>query len=296
MTKEGKSKILNFGSLNIDYVYQVDHFVRPGETLSCESFNKFAGGKGNNQSVALARAGASVFHAGKVGKDGIWLKEKLEDEGVDVSNIEISDGASGHAVIQVNKEGENSIIIHGGANQEIQAAGALKVINKFSEGDHLLLQNEISETGEIIKQGHEQGLKIVLNPAPMDEKVLEYPLELIDYFIVNEVEGEQLTGENDPELIIEAMRKKFTGSHVILTLGEKGAVYAKNDTLIKVPAKKVTAIDTTAAGDTFTGYFLAFLLEGTDIECCMEIACSAAAKCVTKEGAVDSIPKRAELL
>jgi ribokinase len=295
MTDAKKPKILNFGSLNIDYVYQVDHFVQPGETLSCESFNKFAGGKGNNQSVALARAGAIVFHAGKVGQDGIWLKDKLEKEGVNVSNIKITESASGHAIIQVNKEGENSIIIHGGANQEIRSSDVSEIINKFDIGDYLLLQNEISETESIIRQGHDRGMKIILNPAPMDKKVLDYPLELVDYFIVNEIEGQQLTGESDPELIIEAMRDKFKDSHVVLTLGEKGAVYAKDETLINVAAEKVAAIDTTAAGDTFTGYFLALLLEGRSIESCIKTACMAAAKCVTKKGASDSIPKRKEL-
>ena len=122
-------KIINFGSINIDHVYGVEHFVRPGETLESESYALFSGGKGANQSIALARAGAEVIHAGKVGADGAWLKTKLQESGVDVSLVEMVDLPTGHAVIQVNSEGENAIIIHGGANRSVSKANIKKVLD-----------------------------------------------------------------------------------------------------------------------------------------------------------------------
>lgn len=289
-------KILNFGSLNLDHVYSVDHFVRPGETLASLHYQKFVGGKGLNQSVALARAGAKVSHAGKVGGDGDVLRIFLKNEGVDISHIQTSDGPSGHALIQVNSEGENCILLHGGANQKIQISDVTTVLAGFSRGDVLLLQNEISGILEIIKQAHQKGLKIIFNPAPMNDDVKNYPLELVDWLIVNRVEAADLSGEQKQDDMMSVLIKKFPRSQFILTLGSEGSVYfGKNCELIFVPAKKVKAVDTTGAGDTFIGYFLAFLVEGLEIKKCLELASAAAAICVTRKGAASSIPKREEV-
>lgn len=288
-------KILNFGSINIDHVYQVDHFVQPGETLDSESYARFAGGKGANQSIALAAAGADVYHAGNVGTDGIWLKEKLENCGADVSFLKITDSPTGHAVIQVNRQGENSIILFGGANRQITKEDAEKTISNFSKGDYLLLQNEISAMPEIIQAGAKAGLKIAFNPAPMHKDILDYPLELISIFIINEIEGSQFTGQNSPADILSAMLGKFPNAAIVLTLGENGVMYRDGESSISVPAEKVTAIDTTAAGDTFTGYFLAEITRDAKIKDALTIASKAAALCVTKLGAADSIPIRDEI-
>lgn len=289
-------KILNFGSLNLDHVYSVDHFVRPGETLASFSYQKFLGGKGLNQSVALARAGAKVFHAGKIGGDGDVLRTFLQNEGVDVSHIRISDDPSGHAIIQVNSEGENCILLYGGANQNIQISDVTSVLSHFAEGDVLLLQNEISGIAEIIQQASQKGLKIIFNPAPMNEGVKKYPLELVDWLIVNQVEAADLSGEKNQEKIIFVLMEKFPRSQFILTLGKEGSIYfGKACEQIFVPAKKVKAVDTTGAGDTFIGYFLAFLVEGLEIKRCLELASAAAAICVTRKGAASSIPKREEV-
>lgn len=289
-------KILNFGSLNLDHVYAVDHFVRPGETLASLDYQKFLGGKGLNQSVALARAGARVFHAGKVGDDGDELKSFLKNEGVDVRHIETSDGSSGHALIQVNSEGENCIILHGGTNQKIQTSDVTKVLGNFSNGDVLLLQNEISGISGIIRQACQKGLKIIFNPAPMNDDVKNYPLELVDLLIVNRVEAADLSGEQDQEKIISTLMKKFPRSQFILTLGSQGSIYFGNGhEQILVSAQKVKAVDTTGAGDTFIGYFLAFLVEGLEVKRCLELASVAAAICVTRKGAASSIPKREEV-
>ncbi|MFO7870146.1 MAG: ribokinase [Kiritimatiellia bacterium] len=290
-----KPRILNFGSLNIDHVYSVDHFVRPGETLSSTKYAQFAGGKGNNQSIALAGAGADVYHGGKLGRDGLWLKERLDARGVNTSLIEVIEGVSGHAVIQVTPDGENAIVLHGGANRRITEDDAEKILSGFSEGDYLLLQNEISAIPAIIKLGAERKMKIVFNPAPMTEETSAYPLELVDCFILNRIEGSQLIGSEDPEEILSGMTQRYDRASTVLTLGAEGAMYADRNGVVKMPGQKVSAVDTTGAGDTFVGYFTAGLMDGSDLKAALDLACRAAALCVRRPGAADSIPSLEEI-
>jgi ribokinase len=285
-------RILNFGSLNIDHVYRVPHFVRPGETLSSDSYQQFAGGKGFNQSVALARAGATVFHAGKIGPEGGWLLEILREAGASTDYVFVEETPTGHALIQVEESGENAIILYGGANRTISPADVDQVLGHFAPGDFLLLQNEISSMAQIITRGSERGLRIVFNPAPMEATVLDYPLEAVSLFIVNEGEGQALTGESEPGAILAAMRGRFPRAATVLTLGAAGAIYADETVRVEVPAVVVKAVDTTAAGDTFTGYFLAALSSGEAVEAALHLAAKAAAICVTRPGAADSIPLR----
>jgi ribokinase len=288
--------VLNFGSLNFDHVYEVEHFVRPGETVTSGKYHLLCGGKGLNQSIALAHAGARVFHAGKIGQDGQQLVARLEAAGVDTSFIGIAESApTGHAVIQVDANGQNSIIIHGGANREVRTEDVSRVLAQFASGDCLLLQNEISSIPEIVDQARKRELSIFFNPAPMDRAVLDYPLDKVDGFIINEIEGRELTGKTEPNSIIESMRRRFPRSATILTLGEHGVIYADPQTKLSVPAEKVTPLDTTAAGDTFIGYFLAQKSRGFPVENSLKIATCAAAICVTRRGAADSIPHRSEV-
>jgi ribokinase len=288
-------KVINYGSLNIDYVYRVPHISRPGETMSSTSFEIFTGGKGANQSVALARAGAKVLHAGKAGADGKWMLEKLAASGVDVSLATISDGKTGHAIIQVDDKGENSIVLFPGTNRQIKRDEIAVVLSKVSSGDILLLQNEINNLPNIIESGHQHEMKICFNPAPFGKEVLEYPLNLVDMFIVNEIEGKGLSGKTKPDEIIAAFSKRFPKAEIILTLGSKGVIYKSQKEQIKVPAIKVKPVDTTAAGDTFIGYYLASRIENKPVRKCLEIACKAAAICVSRKGAQDSIPYRNEV-
>ena len=288
-------RILNIGSLNIDYVYAVDHFVRPGETLASLNFSVFAGGKGFNQSIALARAGAAASHVGKVGKDGAWLIARLEKEGVDASAVGVEEAATGHAIIQVIPSGENAIVLHGGANQRVCASDIARALAGHGAGDYLLVQNETSSVADAIRGGAGRGLKVVFNPAPMSPAILGYPLDLVDIFILNETEAEGLTGKTAPDDIRAAMLGQFPGAMTVLTLGERGAVCFDAGTMLEQPAVAVNAVDTTAAGDTFTGYFLAGLMEHGDAARALELGCRAAAICVTRPGASDSIPLRKEL-
>ena len=289
-------KIINFGSINIDHVYNVEHFVCPGETLKSESYELFSGGKGANQSIALANANADVIHAGKVGHEGVWIKEKLQKNGVDTSLIQIVDTPTGHAVIQVNKDGENAIIIHGGANQTFCDREIENILNNAKKEDILLLQNEINSVEKVLQKTKDMDLTIVFNPAPMTDEVKNYPLELVDIFILNEIEARALTNKTNPEYILDEMQNLYPKSRIVLTLGKDGVLYTHNKQRIKVDALMVQAIDTTGAGDTFIGYFLAQMTRGSKIEECIEIAIKAASICVTRKGAADSIPKLNELI
>lgn len=288
-------RVLNFGSVNIDHVYGVDHFVRPGETISGASYRVFMGGKGSNQSIALARAGARVFHAGKIGRDSVWIKQKLRAAGVDTSLLRTADMPGGHAIIQVNPWGENAIIVYGGANRAVTPADARRVLERFGPGDYLLAQNEISSLPYIMRLAAKRGMKIVFNPSPMDSSALACPLHLVDIFIVNEIEARTLCGRGGPWQILKTMRRKFPRSSTVMTLGRRGAAYCGPEGVFSAPAPRVRAVDTTAAGDTFTGYFLAGLAAGAGPREAIGLACRAAALCVTRRGAADSIPSMAEV-
>ena len=286
--------ILNFGSVNIDHVYSVSHFVRPGETLASERYATFSGGKGFNQSTALARAGAKVAHAGMIGADGGWLKDSLASDGADVTYLAVRDEPTGHAVIQVDASGQNCIIICGGANRAITPQYAEEVLSRFGDGDILLLQNEISAIPEIIRTSSARGLNIVFNPAPMGPEVCSYPLDLVDLFIVNEVEAAELAGataDSPPDAVLDLLRSKFPRAGVVLTLGTAGSVADIGGERVAVAAKRVKAVDTTAAGDTYIGYFLASRQRGLSLRDAMEKATEAAAICVMHAGAAPSIPR-----
>lgn len=289
-------KILNFGALNVDHVYQVDHFIRPGETMSSLNYQSFCGGKGLNQSVALAYAGAQVYHAGKVGKDGLFLIDHLKSSGVITDLIRTDGDVTGHAIIQVDRDGRNCIILHGGANQNITENEISLAFKQFEAGDYLLLQNEINLIDRIIKRAREVGMKIVLNPSPMDEKIQNYPLDLVDIFIVNEIEGYDLTGKSEPQDVLDSMLNRFPNAAIVLTLGAKGVIFRDKHHSCHQPADtSVKVVDTTAAGDTFIGYFISCLAGGFSVEKALRIAAKACDICVSRPGASSSIPEKSEL-
>lgn len=221
-------KVLCFGSLNIDFTYKVDHFVEKGETLSSDSLQVFSGGKGLNQSIALAKAGAETYHAGAIGEDGKFLLDMMKESGVHTEHVAVlTDVRSGNAIIQNDRSGDNCILLYGGANQAITAAQVDEVLTHFGSGDFLVLQNEINELACIMEQAHNKGLKIVLNPSPMNEKILALPLEYVDYFMLNEVEAGQILGQDtkngfDGETLASALLEKFPSAAVVLTMGGRG--------------------------------------------------------------------------
>jgi len=290
------NKVLCFGSLNIDHVYEVDDFVKPGETLASNAYAQFAGGKGANQSIALARAGVNILHAGKIGKDGTWLLNYLQDNNVDTTNIDVSNLATGHAVIQVDAQGENCILLSGGANTDIDTDFIDRTLQKLSGGDYVLLQNEINNIDYIIAKAKALGLIVVLNPAPYNAKVQIYPLSDVDILILNEIEAKGLADTNDTDDVLHGLSVLYPTATIVITLGKKGVVCQKEGVIHRVDAYKVNAVDTTAAGDCFIGYFLSSLLKGEAIDEALTIATKAASICVTRPGAMQSIPLLKELL
>ena len=299
---EGKIslKVLVFGSLNIDYVYSVEHFVRPGETIASSGRQIFGGGKGLNQAIAFAKCGMETWQAGTVGQDDSeLLLDMLEAAGVQTRLIRKIDGPSGHTIIQNTPQGENNIILFGGANQMISREYVNQVFENFEKSDYLVLQNEISEMPYIMQKAHQIGMHIVLNPSPMNEKIFEMPLAYVEYLILNEIEAAAILNEqetDDGEGLLNQLVQKFLEMKIVLTLGSKGALYADKNQHCTQKALKVQAVDTTAAGDTFTGYFMGEIMCGKEPQEAMKTATVAAAIAVCKKGASVSIPGYEEVM
>jgi ribokinase len=287
--------VINFGSINIDHVYQVDHFVQPGETQASKSYQQLLGGKGANQSIALARAGSDVWHVGKINQADAGFKQTMIRENINCKYVNCTDTASGHAIIQVTPSGENAIVLFGGANQELSEKDILQALDGAKSSDWVLTQNETSAIDQVLLQAKEKGLKVAFNPAPMTESVKHLPLHLIDLLIVNEVEAEEISGHHNLEQIEAYFRKDWPQTEVLITLGKAGVRMLKKEKTIDVPAFEVTAVDTTAAGDTFIGYFLSAYAAHSDAKTALTRACAASALAVTKSGAAQSIPTKDEV-
>lgn len=283
-------KVLNIGSCNVDYVYQVDHFVQPGETMDCLSLGIGCGGKGLNQSIAIAQAGAEVCHAGLIGAEAGFLKEKLWEKGVDTSLMRLGQGANGHAIIQVDRHGSNCILLYGGTNQQLTEDYVDSVLGQFSPGDILVLQNEVNLIPYIMERAAAAGLRIAFNAAPYSEAVKGYPLDKVTWLIVNEVEGEGLSGKRDCSEIVQELRRLYPRTNLLLTLGKAGCIYVSDEERICQKACQVEAVDTTAAGDTFTGYFIRGICEDLPMTRTLKLATVASAIAVTRPGAADSVP------
>ncbi len=296
MCWEDSMKIYNLGSLNIDYVYSVDHFVFAGETLSSHKMSVFPGGKGLNQSVALARAGAEVIHGAIIGDNGDFLIGTLSDCGVDTERIKKVDGSSGHAIIQVDKNGQNCILIFPGTNASVDGAYAEEFLHDAEKDDILLIQNEVTGLGAAMEIAHAKQMQIAFNPSPYHESIKELSLSFVKWWFCNEIEGEELFGGGEPEEIADAFRERYPESNLILTLGGNGSVFINSDSYITQPIYEVKAVDTTAAGDTFTGYFLASVIRGNDAAASLDIASKAAAITVSRLGASASVPSLDEVI
>ncbi len=288
-------RILNVGSLNIDYVYDVDHFVQPGETMASKGMFINCGGKGLNQSIAMAKAGNHVCHMAKLGRDGLMLKEKLEENGVDTAMIELVDTPSGHAIIQVDQNGQNCILLYGGTNRALTKEGIVAALDAFGTEGLVLLQNETNLVGFVIEEAAKRGLQVALNAAPMEPGVLDYPLDQLTWLMVNEVEGRQIAGCEKDEDILPILSEKYPHCNILLTLGSRGACCKRGNTIYQIGCHKTKVVDTTAAGDTFCGYFLYGMLNGISIPDTLRMATTASALCIGKQGASDSVPTKTEV-
>ena len=289
-------KILNFGSCNIDYVYSLEHIVRAGETESTTKMEIFSGGKGLNQSIAIARAGSYVYHAGCIGEDGESLRTLLQESGVDVTFLQTKKGKNGHAIIQLDDAGQNSIFLYPGTNEMIDKDFIDSVLENFEKGDILLLQNEISNVKYVIERAHEKNMCIIFNPSPCNEKIKEIDFSKLNFILINEVEAKQISNCDTAEAALIFFKTYYAQLKVILTLGEKGCVFIDGDKEIHQCAFKVNAVDTTGAGDTFTGYFVAGLSSGENTKEILQLSSAASAIAVSRKGAAPSIPKKEEVL
>ncbi|MCV2403234.1 ribokinase [Marinomonas sp. C2222] len=287
--------IYNFGSINLDHLYQLDHFVRPGETMASNEYQCLLGGKGANQSAALAKAGASIKHVGAIHSSDKIILAELESQGVDVSLVEQLDVPTGHAIIQLTKEAENSIILFPGANHYLSRERVNSVLNKATTDDWALLQNETNEVDYIIQAAHSRGVKVAFNPAPMDVALTKSVLPFVSLLIVNEIEAMDLAGVETIDAAAQALPEMYPDLAVLMTLGSDGVLYFDGKGSLKVKAFKVSALDTTAAGDTFIGFTLSALLSGKEISEAMQFGCAASAICVTRIGAMSSIPSLDEV-
>lgn len=288
-------KILNFGSLNLDYVYSVENFAKVGETIASDNMVINCGGKGLNQSIAAAKAGATVYHAGKIGTNGDILQKELNKFGVNTDYLLKSKSPNGHAIIQVDKHGQNNILLFSGSNSEISKEEIDNCIDDFNCEDYLILQNEINNIPYIMEKANKKGMKIVFNPSPITNELFNYPLSYVSLIVLNEIEGAALSGKTEPDEILVQLKKQFPDTEVLLTLGKNGAVYFDGTNKIFHGIYRTNVVDTTAAGDTMLGYFVASLAFGIEPKRALERASKASAIAISRNGAASSIPSHDEV-
>lgn len=282
--------VVNFGSLNIDHVYAVDHFCRAGETIHTKSYTQNAGGKGLNQSIAVSRSGQKVHHAGLLGPEGTRLAELLSGSGVDLRYLKHTDVPQGHAVIQVQPDGQNCIFLYGGSNQAVTPQEIDEVLMQLNAGDYLLLQNEIANLTYLLRAAARRGLRVVLNASPISDELLNADLSGVDWLVVNEIECAAMASCGDAQAGYETLKQRYPSLGILLTLGSEGSVSWKDGTEVRQCAYPVKAVDTTGAGDTFMGYFVGCLAQGMERQTAMQYASMASAISVTRPGAAASIP------
>ena len=282
------SAILNFGSCNIDHVYTVDEFVNPGETLSSKTYQAFPGGKGLNQSIAIREAGGSCTHVGRVGTDGEWLKYLLTSLEINTDFLTVSTEPTGHAIIQINQEGENAIITHGGANHTTTKSKIDAALERAKPTDFVLVQNEVNHVSYIIERAKRKGLQVAFNAAPINKGVENYPLNELDFLFLNETEGEHLSGKKETGEMIRILSKRLPETKLVITLGGAGSIYHyKGETLQQTAIEVARIIDTTGAGDAFVGTFLAYFLQSERPQEALMEAAKASAKCISRKGATN---------
>ena len=282
--------IWNLGSVNADMVYRLPHLPRPGETLTALGFQRGLGGKGANMSVAAVRAGCPVFHIGAVGADGLWMRDRLRDYGADVTHLREVSGPSGHAIVSLDPAGENQILIVPAANLVVDADFA-GILGGATPGDIALIQNETNGQGEFAQAARGAGLRVIYAAAPFDVAAVLAVLGEIDMLVLNAVEARQLSNA------LGIAPEDLDIPDVVITLGGEGCRWINRaqgiDRVFEAP--KVQPVDTTGAGDTFTGFLAAGLDGGVDMVAAIEAAQRAAAVMVTRLGTADVIPTSVEV-
>ncbi|MFK7939603.1 MAG: ribokinase [Roseovarius sp.] len=277
--------IYNFGSINADYIYDVPHLPGPGETLASTGFSRQLGGKGANQSVAVARAGRSVRHIGAIGADGTWMQEAMRNYGVETTHITTVDGVSGHAVVNVDTQGENAIVLHPGANVKQSLTKLKQALSGSDQSDILMLQNETNLQPEVAQFAKGVGLYVIYTAAPFDAEAVHAVLPYIDLLVMNAVEATQL----------HCALGDVGVPHKLITHGADGADWIEPALSFHMSSFPVTPIDTTGAGDCFVGYVAAGLDQGLKPETALRRASAASALQVQKKGTAEAIPSLSEV-
>lgn len=283
--------IWNLGSINIDHVYRLPHLPLPGETLAAESFSTGLGGKGANQSIAAARAGAMTHHIGSMGQGDYWVIERLRDAGVCTAPITRLPGiATGHAIILLDASAENAIVIHPGANRAQDLSALKAALSEIGPRDTLLIQNETNCQVEATQLARSQGARVIYSAAPFDIEAVRAVLPHVSILAMNEGEAAQLFHAVPGDL-------PETLEGLLITRGGDGAEYRDLTTgeTHRQPAFRITPVDTTGAGDTFAGFFAASRDRGDGIPEALQLASAAAALKVTRRGAGDAIPMLEEV-
>lgn len=288
-------KLVNLGSLCVDNVYHVQNIARAGETVTSLGHEIHPGGKGLNQSLAAARAGAEVVHVGCVGADGGSLVDVLSGSGVDVSYIRTLESPSGAAVIQVDPQGQNAIFITGGANRLVSPDQVDTAIGLLESDDWLLLQNEINDLNYVLEAAEAHGANTAFNVAPADGRESEYSYSAVSMLILNEIEASALAETDDHMEAFTLLRSTYPTTQIILTLGRDGLIYGLGNKTLEMPAFGVDVIDETAAGDAFIGFYMAAILRSESTYNSLREASVAGALAVTRTGAATSIPYREDV-
>lgn len=282
--------IFNLGSINIDHFYRVPHLPAAGETLAARGYTMGLGGKGANQSAAAAKAGARVAHIGAVGPEGLWAIDRLSGWGVDTAHIARLDTPSGHAIINVDEAAENTIVLYPGANWAMPLALVQDALKLAGPADTLILQNETAHQAEAARLASAKAMRVMYSAAPFDVDAVRAVLENVTILALNAVEADQLCAALGLAL------DQIDVPELLVTRGAQGADWrSRAGDRAFAPARKVTAVDTTGAGDTFAGYFAAGRDKGLSPQQALQWAGAAAALKVTRQGTADAIPTAAEV-
>jgi ribokinase len=239
-----------------------------------------------------------VYFAGKIGQDGRFLLDLLQSYGVNTGYAAEYEGPTGQALIQIGRDKQNAIVLYPGGNAAITTDEIRRTLEAFEPGDILLFQNEIVHTRELVEAARNRGLKICLNPSPYNEKIEALPLELVDVFFVNEIEGSALAGvpaDTPYAAVVDAMTKRFPNGEILLTAGKDGAYYGYRENRERGTVLDLPVVDTVGAGDTFTGYYLAARYRNYSVPKALEIACRAASIAVSRKGAMEAMPYASEV-
>lgn len=282
--------IVNFGSLNIDYVYHVPHFCTEDECVRAKTLQMTVGGKGLNQSVVISRAGAKVYQAGLIGPNGNVLKAYLEENHVDTSLLQACQTLQGHAVVQINPAGEHSTFVYGGSNSQLTPEVVDRCLAPFSRGDFLLLQNEVTSIPYMIEAAYEKRMRIIFNASPVDQDIFRSNCNKAEWLVVNEIECMEIADCDETTAAFAKMQQMYPDAGILLTLGNDGAVCYRDGDVIVQKAYPVKLADTVGAGDAFVGYFIAALSKNHPLEECLDMAAKAGAITVSREGAASAFP------